>query len=50
MYKNLEGKTALLTGSGKRTGIGFAIAEKMAACGSNVVVTDLGKVLTKVWE
>ena len=42
MYKDLEGKTALLTGSGKRTGIGFAIAEKMAESGSNVVITDLG--------
>ncbi len=45
MYKDLEGKTALLTGSGKRTGIGFAIAEKMAECGSNIVITDLGESL-----
>ena len=43
MYKDLKGKTALLTGSGKRTGIGFAIAEKMAECGSNIVITDLGE-------
>ena len=45
MYKDLEGKTALLTGSGKRTGIGFAIGEKMAECGSNVIITDLGESL-----
>ena len=45
MYKDLVGKTALLTGSGKRTGIGFAIAEKMAECGANVVITDLGESL-----
>jgi len=43
MYKDLEGKTALVTGSGKRSGIGFAIAEKMASCGSNVIIADLGK-------
>ena len=43
MYKDLEGKTALVTGSGKRTGIGFAIAEKMASCGANVIIADLGQ-------
>ena len=42
MYKDLEGKTAVVTGSGKRTGIGYAIAEKMASCGANVVIADLG--------
>ncbi len=43
MYADLEGKTALITGSGKRTGIGFAIAEKLASCQANVIIADLGK-------
>ncbi|MBM4333202.1 MAG: SDR family oxidoreductase [Deltaproteobacteria bacterium] len=43
MYEDLKGKTALVTGSGKRTGIGFAIADKMASCGANVIIADLGK-------
>ena len=42
MYKDLEGKTAVVTGSGKRTGIGYAIAEKFASCGAHVVIADLG--------
>jgi len=42
LYADLEGKTALITGSGKRTGIGYAIAEKLAACGSNIIIADLG--------
>jgi 3-oxoacyl-[acyl-carrier protein] reductase len=42
MYEDLRGKTALITGAGKRTGIGFAIARKLAACGVNIVVADLG--------
>lgn len=43
MYEDLRGKTALVTGAGKKTGIGFAIAQKMASCGANVVIADLGK-------
>jgi NAD(P)-dependent dehydrogenase (short-subunit alcohol dehydrogenase family) len=43
MHDDLRGKTALVTGSGKKTGIGFAIAEKLAACGVNVIVADLGR-------
>ena len=42
MYPDLKGKTALVTGAGKRTGIGFAIVDKLAACGANVVIADLG--------
>ena len=42
MFEELKGKTALVTGSGKRTGIGFAIAGKLASCGANVIVADLG--------
>ncbi|MEW5721867.1 MAG: SDR family NAD(P)-dependent oxidoreductase [Thermodesulfobacteriota bacterium] len=42
MYEDLKGQAVLITGAGKRTGIGYAIAEKMAACGADVVITDLG--------
>jgi NAD(P)-dependent dehydrogenase (short-subunit alcohol dehydrogenase family) len=42
LYGDLKGKTAIVTGSGKRTGIGYAIAEKLAMCGSNVIIADLG--------
>ena len=42
IYKDLKGKTAIVTGSGKKTGIGFAIAEKLAACGCNIIIADLG--------
>ncbi len=43
MYEDLKGKTALITGSGKRTGIGYAIAAKLASCGANVIIADLGR-------
>lgn len=43
MYEDLKNKTALITGSGKRTGIGYAIAEKLASCGTNIIITDLGR-------
>jgi NAD(P)-dependent dehydrogenase (short-subunit alcohol dehydrogenase family) len=43
MYPDLKGKTAVITGAGKKTGIGYAMAEKLAACGANIVVADLGK-------
>jgi NAD(P)-dependent dehydrogenase (short-subunit alcohol dehydrogenase family) len=42
MYNDLKGKTALVTGAGKKTGIGFGIAENLAANGCNVIVADLG--------
>jgi NAD(P)-dependent dehydrogenase (short-subunit alcohol dehydrogenase family) len=42
LYTDLNGKTAIVTGSGKRTGIGYAIAEKLASCGTSVIVADLG--------
>ncbi|MFH1135690.1 MAG: SDR family NAD(P)-dependent oxidoreductase [Pseudomonadota bacterium] len=43
MFKDLAGKTALVTGSGKRTGIGFAIAEKLASNRANIIIADLGR-------
>ena len=42
MYTDLSQKTAVVTGSGKRSGIGYAIARKMAGCGARVVIADLG--------
>ncbi len=41
MY-NLKGKTAIITGSGRRKGIGEAIVLKLASEGCNVVITDIG--------
>jgi len=41
MDKKLESKTALVTGSGRKTGIGYGIARKLASEGSNVIITDL---------
>jgi NAD(P)-dependent dehydrogenase (short-subunit alcohol dehydrogenase family) len=43
IYNDLIGKTAIVTGAGKKTGIGYAIAEKLASCGCNIVIADLGK-------
>jgi NAD(P)-dependent dehydrogenase (short-subunit alcohol dehydrogenase family) len=43
MYQDLKGKTAIVTGAGKKTGIGYAIAERLASCGCNVIIADLGK-------
>jgi len=42
MFKDLVGKTALVTGAGKRSGIGFAIAEKLASLGTRMILADLG--------
>lgn len=43
MYLDLKGKTALVTGAGKKSGIGYAIARKLADSGANVVIADLVK-------
>lgn len=43
MYADLKGKTALVTGSGKRSGIGYAIARALAENGTNVIIADLGQ-------
>jgi NAD(P)-dependent dehydrogenase (short-subunit alcohol dehydrogenase family) len=41
MYSDLKGKTALVTGAGKKSGIGYAIAQKLAESGANIVIADL---------
>jgi len=43
MYPDLNGKTALITGAGKKTGIGYAIAHKLADSGANVLLADMVK-------
>ncbi|MCC5795455.1 MAG: glucose 1-dehydrogenase [Chromatiales bacterium] len=40
--KGLAGKVAIVTGSGRRQGLGAAILKRLAAEGCRVVVTDLG--------
>ena len=37
MTYDLKDKTAVVTGSGKKSGIGYGIVRKLAACGANVV-------------
>ena len=44
MYPDLQGKTAIITGGGKRTGIGFGIVNKLASAGANIVIADLGTI------
>ncbi|MBW2592414.1 MAG: SDR family oxidoreductase [Deltaproteobacteria bacterium] len=44
MYEDLKGKTALVTGSGKRSGIGYAISRKLASTGMNIIIADLGDI------
>lgn len=38
-----SGKTAVITGSGRRGGLGEAIAKKLASEGANIVISDIGK-------
>ncbi|NLU68785.1 glucose 1-dehydrogenase [Streptomyces sp. HNM0574] len=45
MPQQLSGKTAIVTGSA--TGIGFAIASRLAAEGANVVVSDIDEAAAK---
>ncbi len=41
--KGLKGKTAIITGSGRKGGIGEAIAMALAKHGCNVVISDIGE-------
>ncbi|MGD2186004.1 MAG: SDR family NAD(P)-dependent oxidoreductase [Desulfobacterales bacterium] len=41
MTTDLKGKAALVTGSGKKAGIGYGIVRKLAECGANVIMADL---------
>jgi NAD(P)-dependent dehydrogenase (short-subunit alcohol dehydrogenase family) len=41
MYADLKGKTALITGAGKETGIGYAVSEKLAQNGTHIILADL---------
>ncbi len=50
MLEDLKEKVALVTGAGKRTGIGYAIAKKLASLGTHVVVADLGNLAQESGE
>ena len=41
LYPDLKGKTALITGAGRPTGIGFSIARSLAASGMDCILADL---------
>jgi NAD(P)-dependent dehydrogenase (short-subunit alcohol dehydrogenase family) len=43
MHEDLKGKTALITGAGKKTGIGYAVAERLASMGCHCIIADLGR-------
>jgi NAD(P)-dependent dehydrogenase (short-subunit alcohol dehydrogenase family) len=43
MYTQLKGKIALVTGAGKKTGIGYAICDRLAAEGCHIIIADLGQ-------
>ncbi len=42
MYPDLQGKVAIITGAGRRKGLGEAMARRLAAEGCKVVLSDLG--------
>ena len=42
VYKELEGKVAVVTGAGRHAGLGEAMAKRLAAEGVKVVITDIG--------
>ncbi|MBL8327877.1 MAG: SDR family oxidoreductase [Rubrivivax sp.] len=41
-YPELQGRVAIVTGAGRRGGLGCAMAQRLAAEGARVVVADLG--------
>jgi len=42
MSLDLEGKIALVTGSGKKSGIGYAILKQLASQGCDIIIADYG--------
>jgi len=50
MFEDLKGKTALIIGAGKKDGIGYAVSEKLASCGTHIIIADLGKLSTEKTE
>jgi meso-butanediol dehydrogenase/(S,S)-butanediol dehydrogenase/diacetyl reductase len=42
VYKELEGKVAVITGAGRHKGLGEAMAKRLASEGVRVVLTDIG--------
>ncbi len=43
MYEDLKGKTALIVGAGKQSGIGYGVARELAANGTHLFIADLGR-------
>lgn len=43
MYPELQGKVAVITGAGRRQGLGEAMARRLAEEGCKVVITDIGR-------
>jgi meso-butanediol dehydrogenase/(S,S)-butanediol dehydrogenase/diacetyl reductase len=43
VYPELQGKVAVITGSGRRGGLGAAIARRLASEGARIVLHDLGR-------
>jgi meso-butanediol dehydrogenase/(S,S)-butanediol dehydrogenase/diacetyl reductase len=43
VYPELQGKVAVVTGSGRRGGLGAAIARRLASEGARIVLHDLGR-------
>ena len=43
MYPDIKGKVAIVTGSGRRGGLGEAMAKRLAAEGAKLVIHDIGQ-------
>lgn len=43
MYAELKGKVAVITGAGREKGLGQAMADRLAAEGCKVVISDIGR-------
>ncbi|OFA29881.1 oxidoreductase [Glaciecola punicea] len=42
IYKELKGKVAVITGAGRKAGLGEAMAKRLAQEGCKIVITDIG--------